>query len=339
VGGYICDTWSWPVIFYINIPIAIVCGFVMQNMLKQFETPIQKNKIDIIGLILLLVWVSALQLMLDEGKNYDWFSSSYITALCIISVIGFACFLIWELTEKNPIVNLNVFKHRGYTISVITISVTFASFFGSIILTPLWLQSILGYTATWAGLTAAMIGVFAVLVAPVVAKLSETVDLRYLSFFGIIWIGALILFRSFSAPDMSYTQIAIPILIQGFGMPFFFLPATSLALSSVLPQEIASAAGLMNFLRTLSGAFAISIVTTAWEDKARIYRSELVAHLKSGEADIAPIVLDRLVDIQSFTLSLNSIFFIISLFIFLAAFIIWAAPRSQQQPGNMTGVH
>lgn len=332
VGGYICDTWAWPVIFYINIPIAIVCGFVIKNILKPYETPVQKNRIDLVGLILLVVWVSALQLMLDEGKNYDWFSSNYIVTLLFISIIGFASFIIWELTEKNPIVNLNVFRHRGYTISVLTISVAFGCFFGSIILTPLWLQSILGFTASWAGLTAAMIGIFAVFMAPIVAKLTVKVDPRILIFFGISWMGSLILFRSFCTPDMTYAQIAIPILFQGLGMPFFFLPITGLALSSVLPHEIASAAGLMNFLRTLSGAFAISIVTTIWENQSKVYHSDLISFMSmrgktTDSARVNPVILDRLIDVQSATISINTIFFCISFLIFLAAFIIWAAPR------------
>jgi DHA2 family multidrug resistance protein len=116
--------------------------------------------------------------MLDEGKNLDWFNSAEIVALAVTAAIGFAAFLIWELTEKNPVVNLRVFRHRGYWASVLTISLAFGSFFGATVLTPQWLQSYMGYTATEAGHATAMSGILAVLVAPLVAQLSTRVDPR-----------------------------------------------------------------------------------------------------------------------------------------------------------------
>jgi DHA2 family multidrug resistance protein len=338
IGGYICDNWSWPYIFYLNIPIVILCGFVIKNILKTFETPIEKRKMDFVGLILLIFWVGALQLMLDEGKNYDWFSSSYITSLLIVSIVGFFSFIIWEITDENPIVDLRIFKNRGYSISVLTISLTFGAFFGSVVLTPLWLQSTLGYTASWSGLVSAMIGILAVFMAPVAAKLSEKIDPRLLVFFGISWMGILIFFRSFCTSDMSYLQIAIPVLIQGIGMPFFFLPITGLALSSVSSSEVASAAGLMSFLRTLAGAFAVSIVTTIWENQAKYYRSEMVSLISFKQVNIPPSILDRLVDIQSFTMSINYIFLIASMLIFITAFIVWMVPRPKKSI-NLSNVH
>lgn len=338
VGGYICDNWSWPFIFYINIPIAIVCSIFIRKILKPFETPMQKNKIDFVGLALLIIWVGAFQLMLDEGKHYDWFSSTYITLLLVVATVGFAAFMIWELTEKQPIVDLRVFRHRGYTVSVITISLTFGAFFGSIVLTPLWLQSTMDYTASWSGLVAAMIGILAVLMAPLAAKLSTNFDPRALVCFGIMWMGTLIFFRSFCTADMTYAQIAIPILIQGLGMPFFFLPLTGLALSSVRPHEIASAAGLMNFVRTLAGAFAVSIATTSWENQAKIYRAELVNLMTSTKVKLPLSILERLVEIQSFTLATNHIFLIISILILIASFIVWMAPRPKRSI-EISGAH
>ena len=132
--------------------------------------------------------------------------------------------------------------------------------FAANVLTPLWLQSYMGYTSTWAGLATAWTGVLAVFCAPAAGLLSTKVDPRKLVFFGLMWLGGVLAIRSIGTTDMSFWQISIPLLFMGIGLPFFFVPVTTLALASVEEHETASAAGLMNFLRTLSGAVATSIV-------------------------------------------------------------------------------
>lgn len=327
VGGYICDNYGWPFIFYINLPITLFCGFTAIAMLRPFETRLQKHKIDIVGLVLLVIWVAALQIMLDEGKHFDWFASNFITTLLIVAVIGFVTFIIWELGEEQPIVNIRVFRHKGFTISVITLSLTFGAYFGSVVLTPLWLQSYMGYTATWSGLTVGMVGVLAVLVAPISAKLSMQVDPRRLVFFGVLWMAIWTYIRSFYTTDMTFEDLAFPILIQGIGTPFFFLPLSGLCLASVNADETASAAGLMNFLRTLSGAFATSLFVTSWENDAKTYRAELVNVMNPEDTSIAPAILEHLVDMQSYTLSTNHLFVVCTFLMVFAALIIWIAPK------------
>lgn len=325
-GGYICDNWGWPWIFFINIPLVLVCGFAARGLFKPFETQIVKAKIDYVGLLLLVVFVGALQYMLDEGQKLDWFSSNEIVSLLSVSIVGFVAFLIWELTDENPIVDLSVFKSRGFTISVLTISLTFGAFFGSIVLTPLWLQMNMGYTATLSGLTMAGNGMLAVIVAPFVAKLANKVDPRIFVSFGISWLGMVTFYRSFGTSDMTYSQIALPILFQGFGMPFFFIPLTTIALSSVAPNKMASAAGLMSFLRTLSGAFSASIVTTAWSNQAAANRTELV-NVIQPQPDISISVLNQLVESQSVILATNHIFTIVAVIFIAASIIVWIAPK------------
>jgi DHA2 family multidrug resistance protein len=351
VGGYICDNFGWSFIFFINIPLAIVCSLVLLKLLRCFESVIIKNKIDFIGLALLIVWVSALQIMLDEGKNYDWFESSEIWALLIIAAIGFACFMIWELTHDHPIVNIRVFRHRGFAASVLTISLGFGAFNCSIVLTPLWLQNYMGYTAAWSGLTTAALGVLAVCVAPFAAKFSTKYDPRMLVFCGLGWLGILTLYRSFGLTDMTHYQVSIPMLIQGIGMPFFFVPLTALALSSVNSDEVASAAGLMNFLRTLSGAMATSVVTTAWEDRTNVLRNDLVDKIvlpeqiasmlgdvsQSGQV-AAVYALDQILQSQAVMLATNHIFLVVSCTFAFAAMAIWLAPKPHKL-ANTSAVH
>lgn len=337
LGGWLCDEASWPWIFYINVPIAIACGYFGWGLLKRYQSPLMKMRFDTIGLALLVLWVGAFQIMIDEGKNLDWFGSPIIVGLAVVSAIGFAAFMIWELTERNPVVNLRVFRHRGYWVSVATISLAFGSFFGATVLTPQWLQAYMGYTATEAGHATAMSGILAVLVAPLAAQLSQKMDPRPLVFAGVMWLGAVTLYRSFATTDMDFWQVALPLLFQGLGMPFFFVPLTGLAMASVEPHEMASAAGLMSFMRTLSGAFATSIVTTAWDDKASHYHAELTAlvdsspqalqQLGGGSIDAGRQQLSQLIQSQSIMLSTNELFWLSGLSFVLAACMIWLAPR------------
>jgi DHA2 family multidrug resistance protein len=151
LGGTLCDNVGWPSIFFIGVPVAAAGGLMLLVLLRGRKDEIIKAPIDKVGLALLIVWVGALQILLDEGRNHDWFASVEIQALAVIAAIGFACFMIWELTEKNPIVDLRIFRHRGFTAAALTYSVGFAAFFATVVILPLWLQQNLGYTATWAG--------------------------------------------------------------------------------------------------------------------------------------------------------------------------------------------
>lgn len=337
VGGMICDQSHWSWIFYINVPIALTCAWFGWGLLKRYETPLEKAPIDKVGLALLVVWVGALQLMLDEGKDLDWFSSSHIVTLAIVAVIGFIAFMIWELNERHPIVDLRVFRHRGYSFGVLTLVLAFGAFFGANVLTPMWLQQHMGYTATWAGVATAWSGVLAILVAPISAMLSTKMDSRPLVFFGVGWLAAVALWRAFGTTDMDFWQISLPLLVMGIGMPFFFVPLTGQTLGSVEERETASAAGLMNFLRTLAGAFATSLTTASWEDRIQINHADIVARMEPlNQTDIlgaTPDVgtlsgLNRLAESQSVMLATNQMFMIIAVIMLLAACSIWLAPRA-----------
>src|SRR5262249_4125957 len=188
LGGWLCDDYSWPLIFLINVPIALMMAPFALKMLKRFETQLERSPIDLIGLTLMVIAVSALQLMLDMGKEHDWFESSLIKSLAIVAAIGLVAFVIWEMGEKHPIVNLRVFRHRGYTTAVIVIAAGFGAMFGANVLTPLWLQSYMGYTSTWAGLATAWTGVLAVFCAPAAGLLSTPGGPRQPVFFRPPWL-------------------------------------------------------------------------------------------------------------------------------------------------------
>jgi DHA2 family multidrug resistance protein len=277
--------------------------------------------------------------MLDLGKEHDWFESDLICMLAIVAAVGFAAFMIWEFTERHPIVDLRVFRHRGFAAAVVTLSLGFGSLFAANVLTPLWLQSYMGYTATWAGLTTAWSGVLAVLAAPVAGKLIGKLDPRRLVFCGLLWLALVMLWRTIATSDLTHWQIAHPLIVMGAGLPFFFVPLTALALGSVEERETASAAGLMNFLRTLSGAVATSVVTTMWEDRTNVKHAELAGLVDSAGdtaraladagfgADAVRDVLDRMTQGQSVMLATNEIMGIVAVAFAFAACFIWLAPR------------
>jgi len=339
LGGWLVDDFTWNWVFLINAPIGIGFGWYAWKLLRRYQEREVRNPFDVVGLVLLVIWVAALQLVLDEGKNLDWFASNQIVALSVVAVVGFAAFLIWELHEQHPIVDLRVFRHRGFNAAVLTIVVAYAAFFGVSVLTPLWLQSFMGYTATDAGLATAWTGVTAFLIAPLVAGAAGKRDPRMLVFIGVLWMGLVTLWRTIANTDMGFWDVAMPLAVMGFALPLFFIPTTTIALGSVEEREMDSAAGLMNFLRTLAGAFATSMVTTLWSNQTTRNHAELVGladrdgsvrHLLEQTGmppDAAHQAIDYLVTSQSGMLSTNQVMTAIAVMFILAAAIIWMAPK------------
>lgn len=347
LGGTISDNMSWHWIFFINIPVGILCAIGAMRLLKAAETPIAKLKIDSIGLALLIIWIGALQLMLDLGHEHDWFNSQLINILAVITLIGFIVFVIWEATEKHPVVNIKIFRYRGFTIATLALAMGFGAFFGSIVLIPQWLQINMGYTASWAGYLTATMGFGSLMMSPLVAKMATQYDQRALSCFGLTLLGGVTLMRAFWTTDADFMALALPQIIQGFAVPFFFIPLTNLALSVVKTDEIASAAGLMNFLRTMAGAVGASIAVTIWDDQSKVARSEMVSNLHVEEtqrtlmqngfsSESAMGMISNLVDKEAMTLSVNHVFLILSGIFLIAGLIIWLCPKST---GAVEGGH
>ncbi len=338
LGGLISDNFHWSWIFFINVPVAAACAFLSWRVFRTRETPTTRRPIDFVGLGLLIVWVGALQIMLDKGKELDWFGSVWIVGLALTAIIGFCAFLIWELTAEDPIVDLRIFRHRGFTIGVVTLSVTFGAFFASIILIPLWLQTGMGYTATWAGYATAG-GFLAIIFSPVAAQLVSRVDPRMLTSGGVLCFAAVTFWRSGFTTSIDFWHVVLPAIVLGIGVPFFFVPTTRIALGAVLPQETASAAGLSNFMRTTAAAFAASITTTFWENSASAARDNLAGVLNGVQDRIDALMamglssqqalrqIDNLVQTQSVMLATDRVFFITAFIFLVTACFVWLAPR------------
>lgn len=339
LGGWLTDNYSWSWVFFINVPMALLFGAIAWGLLKRYQDPAVIKPVDKIGMLLLVIWVAALQIMLDEGKDLDWFSSTEIRVLAIVAAIGFASFLIWELTEKNPIVDLRVFRHRGFSSCMFVLALAFGAFFGINVLTPLWLQYNMGYTTTWAGMVVAWGGLLSVVFSPIAAKLANRVDPRVLIFIGCLWLGLDTFWRAYATSDMSYWVICIPLFFMGVGMPMYYVPLTGLAMGSVTEEETASAAGLMNFVRTISGAIATSLVTTAWQDRSIIAHARLtdVVDPTGQVASMLPPglsgqmvreMLNNLVTRESLMLATNGLMLAIGAVFVIASVAIVLAPRA-----------
>ena len=344
LGGWITDNVHWPWIFYINVPIGLACAGLTWMIYRRRESVIRRVPVDAVGLVLLIVWVGALQTLLDTGKEEDWFESTWIISLAIVSGVGFVLFLIWELTDEHPIVDLRLFANRNFSFGVAALAGGFALFSGNVVLLPLWLQQSMGYTATWAGLVLAPVGIVAVLVSPMAGRgidrgLARPVAVvAFIAFAWSFWL------RSLFTIQADYLTIVEPMLLQGVGGSLFFIALSAISLSEIPPSQMALAAGLSNFVRISAGAFGTSIFGTAWDARTQQHRVHLVEgasregwalegafydSLRAAGMTLEQIraQLERLIDVQAQTLGANDIFLVSSvLYLTLIVPVMMARP-------------
>lgn len=351
LGGLFSDTLGWPWAFYINVPIAVICTTLVLRTLSQFETPTVKKPIDYVGLALLIVWVGALQIMLDNGENDDWFASSFIVTLAVIALVGFISFLAWELTDEHPIVDLRIFRYRSFALSAVALLFTFGSFMGSIVLIPLWLQTSMGYTATTAGQMMAFNGLVALFLAPIVANMIGKVDPRFLMSLGLGLVALDTFWRTTFNTDISFWGLVPAQMALGLGMPLFFLPMMSMSMGAVKPEETASAAGLINFLRTMAGAFATGVIVFAWRDSTAASHVDIAGSLNNAPKVLAQMQaagqghqqalmsLDGIVQTQSVMLGTNHVFSVVAVILACVSAGVWLMPKPKLAPMKMGGGH
>lgn len=281
-GGIISDNWHWGWVFHINVGFGALVMLGSLSVLRGRDAPTTRSKIDMVGLVLLSVFVTSFQLMLDKGRELDWFSSPFITVCAVVAIITLLALLIWELTDPNPIIDLSVFRSRNWLVSTITLSLMFGIFFGNIVLTPLWLQQQMGYTATWAGLATAPMGILAVISAPIVGRLMPKIDPRWIVTYGMSVLALSFFMRAHFTTQADYMSVATAMFVLGAGIPACMITLTALGISDLPADKVASGAGLQNFLRVLSMAIGSSLTLTYWEHMTKANRAELVASIRPG---------------------------------------------------------
>jgi DHA2 family multidrug resistance protein len=350
LGGWITDNVSWPWIFYINVPIGLFAAALSWMIYRDRETPTRKLPIDSVGLSLLVLWIAAMQIALDKGKELDWFNSGQIQLLAVVAVVGFAVFVVWELTDKHPVVDLRLFARRNFAVGALTLSIAYGLFFGNVVLLPLWLQQYMGYTATDAGMALAPVGVLAILLTPIVGRNVAKWDPRWMATGAFIMFALVLWMRSNFTSQTDFVTILIPTLIQGGAMAFFFIPLTTLTLAGLPPERIPAAAGLSNFVRIMFGAMGTSIATTLWDNRATLHHTRLVEQmgLNGSALDAATTTLNqagiagagayasinRLIDVQAFTWAADDIFIGSAITFLFLIFTIWFTRRPPKIAGG-----
>lgn len=282
LGGWISDNYHWGWIFFINVPIGAMVLLLGLQSLRGRETHTLRQPIDIIGLVMLVLGIGCLQIMLDRGKELDWFSSQEIIILFVVAIVALVILLIWELTDENPIVDLSLFKSRNFTIGCVSISLAYMIYFGTIVLLPQLLQQVFGYTATLAGLASAPVGILPVILSPILGRYSHKMDMRKIVTFSFIMYALCFYWRAYTfEPGMDFATVAWPQFIQGFAVACFFMPLTTITLSGLPPEKIAAASSLSNFTRTLGGSIGTSITTTLWSDRESLHHSQLTEYVNA----------------------------------------------------------
>jgi MFS transporter, DHA2 family, multidrug resistance protein len=340
LGGWITYNYSWPWIFFINLPVGIFSCVVTGIILAGRETPVSKPPIDIVGLILLIVGIGCLQILLDKGNDLDWFNSRFIIILTIISTISLCFFVAWELTEKQPIVDLTLFKIRNFAIGTVALSLGYLTFFANIVVFPLWLQTQENYTATWAGLATAPIGILSVLLTPFVGLFLNKIDPRIFITLGFLAFASVFFWCAHTyTTDISFFKLVLPRFFMGIGIAFFFTPLIIIVISGLPAARIASALGTANFLRILGGSFGTSISVTLWDRRAQFHHSRLVENINQFNPVVTQFArqlqhlglphletfaqVDQAIYRQAFMLSTNDILWVSGVVFLILLGILW----------------
>jgi DHA2 family multidrug resistance protein len=350
LGGWITDNLTWPWIFYINAPVGALAVAVTWSIFRNRESARRSLPIDSIGLSLLVIWVAAMQIMLDIGKEHDWFHSPWVVACALVAVVGFAAFMIWERGDAHPVVDLSLFKNRNFWAGALATSVGYGLFFGNVVLLPLWLQQYMGYTATQAGEVLAPVGLFALILSPVVGKSIAKVDPRRFATFAFLVFAVVLWMRSRFSTQADLMTIMIPTIIQGVAMAFFFIPLVTITLSEIPPHRIPSASGLSNFMRITAGAIGTSISTTLWERRAVLHHAQLTENLYLGSGTTIQALqglqaggltpeqalgqVERLVSQQAYMLAANDIFYGSAVLFLLLIPLVWLARPIKASAGS-----
>ncbi len=330
----------WPWIFYINLPVGLLSAFLTWFLLSKRCSATQVVPIDVVGLALLILGVGTLQILLDQGNDLDWFSSNTIVTLTVVSVVALSILLVWELTDPHPIVDLHFFTQRNFLVGTLVLSIGYLVFFGNMIILPLWLQSNMGYTATWAGLAASPVGIVPIFLSAVVGKNMHKLDLRLWATFSFSIFAAVSFWTSSFNTDVTFQQIVLPRLFMGFGIATFFVPLTSLTLAGIPQNKMASATGLSNFSRIVAGSFGTALSITLWERRAAYHHSVLVTNLTTSDSTAVvggienplanPALLDAVASQQAVLLATNDVLWLSGCLFCLLVVLVWFAKPPKQ---------
>jgi len=338
LGGWITDDYSWPWIFLVNAPVGCFIGTSVFFLFYNRDTPSTKLPVDIIGLIFLALSIGCLQIALDRGRILDWFSSSFICIMLLTSILSAIFLIIWELEEENPIIDLRLFCYRNFFLGTVAVAIGFGLYFAALVLTPLWLQTDMHYTPTWAGLVTAPMGVFGIILAPFLGKWVQKNDPRLFAFLAFVAWAIVSLWRSTMTIQVSAFTISMTCLAQGIGIGLFLTPLVTISLIGIPGDKVASASGLQTAVRMMSGSLLASLAQTFWDERSRVYQNQLVGHIQNynniiydyfhnvsnriNSQQFIAIIYRQLIE-QADMLALNDFFFLSCMFFLASGIIVW----------------
>jgi len=286
LGGYITDSFSWRWIFYINFPIGILAVFMCMSFV--FDPPYQQRlkkgeKVDRIGLMLLFLGIGSLQIMLDRGQQEDWFNSQFIVLLACVAFFCIVLLIFWELHHESPVLDLRIFKDRSFATGNLIVFLGFFAFYGAIVLLPLFLQTLLGYTSYQAGLVLGPGGALTLLMLPIVGKLTERFDSRILLGIGLLVIAYSVYYMAGFNLNIDFRTAVMGRLIQGIGMPLFFVTSSFITMAYIANRDMINASAIFNLLRSLGGSFGVAFVSTLLARRTQFHHHRIIEHLSPFE--------------------------------------------------------
>ncbi|HEV7378866.1 MAG TPA: DHA2 family efflux MFS transporter permease subunit [Dyadobacter sp.] len=357
LGGYIVDNYSWPYIFYINIPLGVIAALLTMQFVRspRYSQKQSASEIDYLGIILLAITVGSLQYVLEKGQEEDWFNDEIITILTVSTVLGLFFFIWRELTYKNPIVNLMVLKNGNLRVGTVLSFILGFGLYGSTFIIPLYTQATLGWTATQSGMLMVPAAIVTAMMMPVVGQLLQRgVKQQYLVAIGMVFFfiysywGYLIL-----TPDTGKDAFFNMLIVRGIGLGLLFVPITTLALSTLKGREIGEGAAFTGMMRQLGGSFGVAVITTFIARQNMLHRNDLVSKLdvnnplvqqrveglknsflaKGMSPDIALKsgykILDYTVSKQALVMSYMDVFLYLGvLFLICVPFVLWTKSGS-----------
>lgn len=280
LGGWLTDSYSWRWVFYINIPVGIVSILMTKAFI--FDPPYLRHKekvgVDYWGIGMLAVWVGALQIMLDKGQQEDWFSSPFIRWFAFAFAAGLIAFLIREFTAKEPVVNLKVFKERTYATGAFLMTVVGFVLYGSLVLLPLWLQTLMGYSSLQAGVAMAPRGIGSMVGMPMVGMLMKKIDPRKFLTLGMVTCAGTLFAFSRLNLNAGYWDFFWPQFVQGLSLAFLFVPLTTITMSFISKEGMGNATSLFNLTRNIGGSAGIAVVTASYSRFSQEHINKLGSH-------------------------------------------------------------
>ena len=352
IGGWLTDNLVWRWAFYINLPFGVLSAYLVYRLFGAPKPISSKEKIDFMGIGLLVSAVSCTQIALDKGSELDWLSSPFIMSLSVIALISWISFVIWELGEEHPIVDLRLFKLVNFRTSAICLGLGSFAFYIYIVIGPLWLQTQLGYTAFDAGKVMAITGVLALFCGPLFGANIHRVDARIIASIGFVamatgcWIAS-----GFTTGVDEHTLMAAR-LIMGVGIAGFFMPMSAISMSQLKGHQIASGTGISNFLRNIGASVGTALSTTLWQDNAIRHHENLMGNIHLGHPAYSQFsdqaiklgmtemqknaFVDYLVSSQAYMLSTNQLMLMAAFILLILIPLIW---MSKPPFGSGKGAH